>query len=111
MSGKSIEESIEYVHLIAQGIPEDPAWCAVWIDRAYKHLVRNGMAGAEAYAQAVATFAAALLDIETMEPEAVITTVLEQGHRAQERYPRLDPAQPEASFILQHQPEDQGKPS
>jgi hypothetical protein len=31
----SIEDSIEYRYLIAQGIPEDLAWAAVWIDRAY----------------------------------------------------------------------------
>ena len=40
-----IEESVEYRHLIPQGIPKEVAWNAAWIDRAYNHLVRNGMAG------------------------------------------------------------------
>jgi hypothetical protein len=69
------------------------------------------MRGAEAYAQAVSTFAANSLDADAMTPEAIIYAVLEQGYRAMEKYPTLDPHQPEASYLLQHRPESQGKPS
>jgi len=107
----NIEESVEYRHLVAQGIPKEVAWGAAWVDRAYNHLVRSGMAGAPAYAQAVEVFSATCLDLDAMTPEAVMYAVLEQGHKAQERYPRLDPQQPEASFILQYRPDPQQKPS
>ena len=106
-----IEESVEYRHLVAQGIPKEVAWSAAWIDRAYNHLVRNGMAGAQAYAEAVSIFSSSCLDVDAMTPEAVVYAVLEQAHKAQERYSRLDPQQPEASFILQYRPDWQQKPS
>jgi len=109
--GNGIEDSVEYRHLIAQGIPADAAWSAVWIDRAYNHLVRNGMSGAQAYAQAVSAWAANGLDAEAMTPEAVMYAVLEQGYKAMEKYPTLDSRQPEASYLLQLRPEGQGKPS
>ena len=108
---EKIEDSTEYRMLIAHEIPADAAWSAVWIDRAYNHLVRSGMGGAEAYAQAVSAWAANALDFDRMAPENVIGVVLEQGYKAQLRYSDLDPKQPEASFILQHRPPDQGKPS
>jgi len=106
-----IEDSVEYRHLIAQGIPEEVAWSVAWIDRAYNHLVRNGMSGAEAYAHAVTVFSANGLDIDAMTPEDVMYAVLEQGYKAQQRYSSLDPQQPEASFVLQHRPDAQRKPS
>ena len=106
-----IENSIEYRHLIAQGIPNDASWSAVWIDRAYNHLVCNGVSGAEAYGQAVAAWTANGLDIDAMTPEDLVQAVSKQGHEAQHKYPQLDPQQPEASFILQHRLDPQRKPS
>jgi len=108
---QGIEDSIEYRNLIAHGLPEEVAWGAVWIDRAYNHLLRSGMDGAEAYAQAVSTWAANALDFDATAPEDAIKAVLGQGFKAQKNYPTLDPTQPEASFVLQHRPDDQGKPS
>jgi hypothetical protein len=93
---ESIEDSAEYRHLLAHGIPQDAAWNAVWIDRAYNHLVRNGMSGSVAYAQAVAIYAANGLDIGAMTPEAFMHTVLEQWYKAQQKFPSLDP-QPAAA--------------
>lgn len=106
-----IEDSTEYQHLVAHGLPEDVAWSAIWIDRAYNHLVRNGMNGPEAYAQAVSTWAATCLDVNAMTPEAVIYAVLEQGYKATEKYPTLDPKQPEASYLLQRRPRGREVPS
>jgi hypothetical protein len=106
-----IEDSLEYQHMVAQGIPPDVAWGAAWIDRAYNHLVRNGMSGAQAYAQAVSTWAVTRLDFDAITPEQVIYDVMEQGHKAQQKFPSLDPQQPEASFVLQHRPKGQAQPS
>jgi hypothetical protein len=108
---ESIEDSTEYRHLLAHGIPQDAAWNAVWIDRAYNHLVRNGMSGSVAYAQAVAIYAANGLDIGAMTPEAFMHTVLEQWYKAQQKFPSLDPQHPEASFMLEHRPNEQANPS
>ena len=108
---KSIDDSIEYRHLIAQGISSDASWSAVWIDRAYNHLVRNGVSGAEAYGQAVAAWTANGLDIDAMTPEDLVHIVSRQGFEAQHKYSNLDPHQPEASFVLQHRPDPQRKPS
>jgi hypothetical protein len=107
----SIEESVEYRHLTAQGLPPDVAWGTVWIDRAYNHLVRNGMGGAEAYAQATSTWAANCTDMNETTPEAAIAFVLKEGFDAQQKFPSLDPKQPAASFMLQHRPLGQGEPS
>jgi len=107
----SIKESTEYLHMVAEGIPEDAAWGAAWIDRAYNHLVRNGMAGSQAYAQAIATWVANSLDFDVMTPEDVIYRVLGDSHKAMEQFAKLDPAQPAASFFLQRQARDQRNPS
>jgi hypothetical protein len=106
----SIEESVEYHRLIAQGLSEDLVYVATWIDRAYSCLVQNGMGGAEAYAQAVSSWAANSLDLEVTTPETAIAAILEQGYKAQKRFPSLDPQHPEASFLLQRRADD-GKPS
>lgn len=76
----SIEESVEYHRLIAQGLSEDLVYVATWIDRAYSCLVQNGMGGAEAYAQAVSSWAANSLDLEVTTPETAIAAILEQGY-------------------------------
>jgi hypothetical protein len=107
----SIEESIEYRHMVAQGIPADVAWGAAWIDRAYTYLVTNGMDGADAYGHAVVTWATSCLDFSVMTPEAITRAILEKGYKAKRNFPSLDPQQPEASFVLQHRPDGQGKPS
>jgi hypothetical protein len=106
---EQIKNSVEYLNLTDQGIPDDVAWGAVWIDRAYNHLVRSGMGGAEAYAHAVSTWAASNLNLESMPPEAVIYKVTEQRHQALTQFANLDPQQPEASFVLQYRPFDQQK--
>ena len=107
----NLEDSDEYRHLIAQGVPADGAWAAVWIDRAYTHLVKSGMDGAAAYAQAVSVWAARRLDLEAESPETAIHKILGDGFKAQQMYPTLDPRQPEASFIVQHQTDPERKPS
>lgn len=110
MSSK-IEESTEYLHLIAEGIPKDAAWSATWIDRAYKCLVKNGMDGATAYSQAVSAFAANALNFESLAPERVMYLVLEKAFEAQKEFPKLDPEQPEASYFLRQRSGDDRKPS
>ena len=100
----SIKDSIEYHHMVAQGIHEDAAWGAVWIDRAYNHLLRNGMSGDTAYVQAVATYAAHGLDFDATTPEDIIYYVMRESYQALTKYPSLDPQQPEASYLIQHRP-------
>ena len=97
--------------MVAQGLPEDVAWGAAWIDRAYKYLVRSGMDGAKAYAEATAIWTANSFDFDAVVPEDVVHAVLGAGHRAQELFATLDPAQPAASFFLQRRAGDQRKPS
>jgi hypothetical protein len=108
---ENIKEGVAYLHMVAQGRPDEVAWSAAWIDRAYHHLVKNRMGGAEAYAQAVSMFAANSRDLDQTSPEEVIFFVLQKGFEAQEIFPKLDPSQPEASRVLQYRPEGQGKPS
>ena len=106
-----IKESTEYLHIVAQGIPEDVAWGAVWTDRVYNYLIRKGIPGAQAYAQATAALTANGFDLDAMAPEDVIDAVLSVSRRAQEQFATLDPTQPAASFFLQRRAGDQRKPS
>jgi hypothetical protein len=99
-----VQESDEYLHLVAEGIPEGAAQRAVWIDRAYKHLVGNGMAEPQAYAEATAAWVASNLNFDALEPEAAIDAVLGEGHKAQQQFARLDPTAPAASYFLQRRP-------
>ena len=96
-----IKDSIEYLHMVAEGVPEDSAWGAAWIDRVYKHLVGSGMDRPQAYAQATATWTANGFDLDELPPEDVIQTVLGMSYKAREQFAKLDPAMPAASFLLQ----------
>jgi len=87
--------------MVAEGVPEDSAWAAAWIDRVYKHLVGSGMDGPQAYAQATATWTANGFDLDELPPEDVIQTVLGMSYKARARFAKLDPTMPAASFLLQ----------
>jgi hypothetical protein len=54
--------------MVAEGVPEDSAWGAAWIDRVYKHLVGSGMDGPQAYAQATAAWTDNGFDWMTYRP-------------------------------------------
>jgi hypothetical protein len=69
------------------------------------------MDGPAAYAQAVTTFVANAVELDATTPEEIIRVVLQRGYKAQRKYAELDPQQPEASFVLRHRPDSQGKPS
>ena len=106
-----IKQSDEYLHLIAEGFPDEAAWSAVWINRAYRHLRKSGMAGPEAYAEATAILVGSLLDLEATEPEDVAREILRAGYQAKQRYPTLDPEKPESSHYLRQRQGDPRRPS
>jgi hypothetical protein len=96
-----ISDTDEYKHLVAQGVATDAAWCAAWVDRAYKYLVTNGLDGSVAYAQAVSLFFANGIDLECTAPEHFVREVMSVAYNAQEKYPTLDPNSPESSKVTQ----------
>jgi hypothetical protein len=106
-----VPDSAEYKHLVAQGVPGDTAWCAAWVDLAYKYLVTNGMDGAAAYAQALSLFFANGVKLESVTPEQFTREVMRVAYEAQETYPQLDPMNPESSKVVQQKPAGLGKPS
>jgi len=105
-----IKDSAEYLHMVAEGVPEDSAWGAAWIDRAYKHLVGSGMDGPQAYAQATAAWTANGFDLDDVSPEDVIQTVLGMSYKAREQFARLDPTKPATSFLLERHANEQRIP-
>ena len=107
---KGINESTEYLHMVAEGVPEDSAWGAAWIDRVYKHLVGSGMDGPQAYAQAPAAWTANGFDLDDVPPEDVIQTVLGMSYKAREQFARLDPTKPATSFLLERHANEQRIP-
>ena len=111
LMNSGISESAEFLHLVAEGIPEAAAAGAVWIDRAYQHLARNGMDGARAYAQATVILVSNGFDLDDNEPEAVVDYVLDMSLRAQQHFATLDPINPAASYYLQRRAGDQRKSS
>src|SRR5688572_11487077 len=78
-----IEDDPTYKHLTGQRVPHDAAWTAAWIDRAYHHLVNNGMEAEDAYALAKSSFHANSFDLVTLTPETFITEVFIAGFKAQ----------------------------
>ena len=78
---ENIKEGVAYLHMIAQGLPDEVAWSAAWTDRAYHHLVKNRMGGAEAYAQAVSMFAVNSRDLDQTSPEEVIFLFCKKASR------------------------------
>jgi hypothetical protein len=103
LSMARVADSDEYKHLVAEGVPADSAWCAAWVDRAYKYLASNGMDGASAYAQALSLFFANGLNAQELTPEAFVGEVLHVAYQAKEEYPALEPHNPESSKLLRRQ--------
>ena len=106
-----IEDDPVYKHLTAQRVPREAAWTAAWIDRAYHHLVNNGLEADDAYALAKSSLLANRIDLFSLSPEAFIKEVFAAGFTAQSDFPKLHPAHPEAvSKLAQYKSPEQGRP-
>ncbi len=106
-----IEDDPVYKHLTAQRVPCDAAWAAAWIDRAYRHLVNNGLEAEDAYALAKSSLLANRIDLSSLSPEAFIKEVFAAGFTAQTDFPKLHAAHPEAvSKLMQYKSAEQDRP-
>ena len=107
-----IEDDPVYKHLTAQGVPHEAAWTAAWIDRAYHHLLNNGLETEDAYALAKSSLHANRIDLASLTPETFITEVFIAGFKAQSDFRKLPPSHPEAvSKLAQYTSSEQGRPS
>ena len=106
-----IEDDPVYQHLTAQSVPREAAWTAAWIDRAYHHLVNNGLEAEDAYALAKSSLLANRIDLFSLSPEAFIKEVFAAGFTAQSDFPKLHAAHPEAvSKLMQYKSSEQDTP-